>query len=373
MNYERRAEDASIVNEPNVASKMEEEATSRRDSVDDVSKSETAASGTRVMSDTDADNTPIRKLQRKPHVNRQRRHPVTTPASESDRSENKCERNVDDDFDDDDDAEGGSRGSSRDAIEAESTKGPSTERIFLTKEKVSSALESEKSKLDRVPTKEGAKEDAQRAGEPSADGGFGTQRRRAKDSLRSFFERKIDLMERIMEDRVERFSGKFWEENTERHSWLQPIDTWIAEHRKPTSSYPIATHCQRYDDRQDVASRPAYNCETIDEEPEERTTEHPRGEEAGGSSRSTNQLDLANLIAQSKKQKIVPTLRVEYREDDVSIDVSPNESAGGIGEAKEAKRHNSDLLDKLKDNVKEKMEDIHRVVGPLFFHRVYHS
>lgn len=379
------ASEPRISNEPYVAFEME--ATLRKDdvgSVDDVSKIETAPE-TRVMSDPDV-NTPIRKLQRKPHVNRQKRHPVMILASKRDTSENKFEQNIDEtksDSDEDvqnEDSRGSSFAANRnsptieDAIKepakTESSEGPFTEKVSLTKEQVSSTLESETSKLDQESVKEGASKT--RAEEPCADGGSRTQKRKAKDSLKNFIERKIDFVERIVEDRVERFSGKIWEENLERHPWLQPIDTWIADHRKPSSSYTFVTHCQRDDDQRDVASK-STNCETIKEAEEPRvddkTTEHPREPRGTDSSRS-NRLDLASLIAQSKKQKALPTFRVEYREEDVWIDVS-NKSTD-VGDAKEAKRYNNDLLDKLKDNVKEKMEDIHRVVVQAILLHLFH-
>lgn len=348
--------------EPNIVPEMD--ATSRKDSVDDASKIETA-SATRVMSDVD---TPIRKLQRKPHVNRQRRHPVTTSASKYDTSGKKLEQNVDEtESDSDGDSEGLSIAVNSSAIEqaveeatkTETTKpteegSSSAEGVSLIKEKVSSTLESEKPKLDRASAKDGRwkEEELPRI-----------SKKKAKDSLKSFIERKIGLMERIVEDRVERISNRIREENVERHPWLQPIDTWITDHRKPTSSYTLVTPHSQEDDERDVASKSTYNCETIeeDEEPraDDKTAEHPRPPRGTSSPRS-NRVELANLIAQSKKQKVVPTLRVEYREENVSINVS-NDSTG-VGEARETKRHNNDLLDKLKDNVKEKMEDIHRVV-----------
>ncbi|XP_032671978.1 multiple C2 and transmembrane domain-containing protein isoform X2 [Odontomachus brunneus] len=343
--------------EPNIVPEMD--ATPSRNLVDDISKFETA-SATRVMSNVD---TPIRKLQRKPHVNRQRRYPVTTAASKHDTSIKKLEQNVDEtESDSDGDSEGLSVAVNSPAIEQaieeatkiETTKtteeGPSsTEGVSLTKEKTSSTL-SEKPKLDRVSTKDGRwkEEELSRM-----------QKKKTKDSLKDFIERKIELMERIVEDRVERISSKIREENMERHPWLQPIDTWISDHRKPTTSYTLVTH--QGDDEQDIASKSTYNCETIEENEEPRadgkTAEHPQPSRGTSSSRS-NRLELASLIAQSKKQKVVPTLRVEYRDEDVTIDVS-NDSTG-VAEARETKRHNNDLLDKLKDNVKEKMEDIHR-------------
>ncbi|XP_014486468.1 PREDICTED: multiple C2 and transmembrane domain-containing protein 1 isoform X3 [Dinoponera quadriceps] len=337
------ASEPRTAREPDNASDMDA-ALRKEDPVDDVSKIE-------VTSDTGVD-TPTRKLLRKPHVNRQRRHPVTTPASDA--SKKRFARNVDETDSDSDEKIRNEEDSEEPSFTAKNTMEKSAKTgttegpVSATREKGTS--ESEKSKLDRASFKEGPS----RAEEPPVDGGFRMQKRKAKDSLKGFFERKIELMEKIVEDRVERFSGKVWEENVERHPWLQPIDTWITDHRKPTSSYTLATHCQR-DDELDVASKTVHNCETIEEEEEPRvdTTEHP-GEPRGTG--SPNRFDLASSIAQSKKQKVVPTFRVEYREEDVSIDVSNDPTE----ETKEAKRHNSDLLDKLKGNVKEKMEDIHR-------------
>ncbi|XP_025152507.1 multiple C2 and transmembrane domain-containing protein isoform X5 [Harpegnathos saltator] len=351
-----------IANEPDITSGMDN--ATQKDSVDKVSKNE-IASETRVIPDIDVD-TPIRKLQRKPHVNKQRRHHVTIPAIERDMSEKKFEQNVgetESDSNKDIRGEEDSKESTRVAVtrkpsaienaieeptKDEMTEGTSAERDLITKRMISSIPEGERSKLDQASAKERISKTREQ--ESSADKESRMQKRKVKDSLKGFIERKIELMEKIVEDRVERFSGKIWEENVERHPWLQPIDTWITDHRKPASSYTLATYDQRNDDQDIVLKPTAYKCETIkeDEEPliDSKTTEHPRG------LRGT---DFETLIAQSKK-KILPTFRVEYREEEVSIDVS-NEPTG---EAKETKRHNSDLLDKIKDNVKEKMEGIHK-------------
>lgn len=340
--------------EPNITAEMD--AASSKDLVDDVSKIETV-SETQIMSNVDK---PIKKLQRKPHVNRHRRNHITTWASKYDTSRKKFKRIVDEtesDSDDDtrnkEDSEGLNSSATKEAIEEpitiETTKEPSTERVSVTMEKVSSTLEGERLKLNQLSAKEGA----------HVEESFKTEKRKTKESLKDFIERKIGMMERIVENRVERLSGKTWEENVEKHPWLQPIDTWIAD-RKPNSSYSMTMNYQR-DDDPNVASKSTYKCETIkeDEEPqvEGKTSEHSWASRETGS----NGFELANSITQLKKQNVVPTFHVEYQDDEVSIDVS-NDSTGVGAEAREVKRYNNDLLDKLKDNVKEKMEDIHRVI-----------
>lgn len=236
--------------------------------------------------------------------------------------------------------------------------------ISETKEASSNAVENEKSKLERASAMIGAWK--ARVTEGSIDRRSGIKKKKAK--LKSTMGRKMESIERILEDHVERI----WEENVEKHSWLQPIDTWIGDHCKPSTSYSV-TYCQR-DVNQDVLPKPAYNFKptmtieepkieskpmenrlatTIDEPKIEiKVIEHLRKlrNHRAGSPKS-NRFESTNLTEQLKKQETVPSHETGEENPNVLIDA-------GVLEVKEVKRH--DLLDKLKDNVKEKMEDIHR-------------
>lgn len=241
--------------------------------------------------------------------------------------------------------------------------------ISETKEARSSTVENEKSKLERASAMIGAWKT--RMAEASVERRSGIKKKKAKlRNTKRKMERKMESIEKILEDHVERI----WEENVEKHSWLQPIDTWIGDHCKPSSSCTV-TYCQR-DVNQDVVPEPAYNFTPtmtaeepkIESEPMEnqraamidepkieikvvKHLQRLRNHRAG--SPKSNQFESANLAEQLKKQEIVPSH--ETGEENPNVLIDP-----GILKVKEVKRH--DLLDKLKDNVKEKMEDIHRVV-----------
>lgn len=224
--------------------------------------------------------------------------------------------------------------------------------IAETKEAGSNTVEIEKSKLERASAMIGAWK--VRMAEASIERRSGIKRKKAK--LRSTVERKMESMERTLEDHVERI----WEENVEKHSWLQPIDTWIVDHCKPSSSYAV-TYCQRdaNEVEPDVVPEPVCDFKptmTADEEPkiERRVIEHLRKLRNRAGSPKSDRIESANLTAQLKKQEAIPS-HEETGEENPNVLIDP-----GVLEIKEVKRH--DLLDKLKDNVKEKMEDIHRVV-----------
>ncbi|CAL1686037.1 unnamed protein product [Lasius platythorax] len=250
---------------------------------------------------------------------------------------------------------------------------PATEESFAktiaeTKETGSNTVEIEKSKLERASAMLGAWKT--RMAEASIERRSGIKRKKAK--LRSTVERKMESIERTLEDHVERI----WEENVEKHSWLQPIDTWIVDHRKPSSSYAV-TYCQgdANEVEPDVVPEPVCDFKptmTADEEPkiesgsmenrrattideskiERRVIEHLRKLRNRAGSPKSDRIESANLTAQLKKQEAIPS-HEETGEENPNVLIDP-----GVLEIKEVKRH--DLLDKLKDNVKEKMEDIHR-------------
>lgn len=250
--------------------------------------------------------------------------------------------------------------------QASATEGLLLKTVFETKEAASSTVESEKSKLERASAM--IEVWKTRVAEASIE--RGSKMKKKKGKLKSSVERKMESIEKIVEDHVE----KIWEENVEKYPWLQPIDTWIVDHRKPSSSYTL-THCQG-DVNEEVVPEPTYDFKftsatTADEEPkiesgplenrratiepkiERRVIEHLRRLRNRTGSPKSNRFEPANLTVQLNKQEIIPT-HEENGEENPNVLIDP-----GVLEVKEVKRY--DLLDKLKDNVKEKMEDIHRV------------
>lgn len=258
-----------------------------------------------------------------------------------------------------------------------------TEGVFVKTtseitEEGSSAVEIEKSKPEGASATTGGWRTRVAEG-PSSEGLSRIKKRKEKGSLRNSLRRKVDLIERIVEDQMERI----WEENMEKHTWLQPIETWIVDHYKPSSNNAF-TRCQSIDAsnnstevNRDPIPKPTYDFKFTaakgeDEEPkiesrlEDRLTarvDEPRTESKigehwqrlrnrAGSSKS-DRFEPGSSIAQLNKQDIVSP-HVGNGEEGPSV---PNDH--GVLKVKEIKRH--DLLDKLKDNVKEKIEDIHRV------------
>lgn len=250
--------------------------------------------------------------------------------------------------------------------QASTIKGSFAKTISEPKKAESNTIENEKSKLERASAM--IEVWKTRVVEASIEKRSEIKKKKAK--LKSSMERKMESIERALEDHVERTL----EENVEKHSWLQPIETWIADHCKPSSSYTV-THCQ-HDVNEDVVPEPVYDFKftpatTADEEPkiesgllenqamrmdepkiERRMKEHFRRLRNRTGSPKSSRFESANLSTQLKKQEA--PLHAENEEEITNMLINP-----GILEVKEVKRY--DLLDKLKDNVKEKMEDIHRV------------
>jgi len=245
-----------------------------------------------------------------------------------------------------------------------------------TPEDESSATESEKSMLEEASTIIGVEKTRVVEG-LSTENLSGSKKRKVKGSLRSSLGRKVDLIERILENQVERI----WVENVEKHTWLQPIETWIADHRSSSSytlTQPDADASDNLTDvNQDVMPEPTYDFKftpargenkepkiesrlmenrgaiRIDEPKiESKMTGHWRRLRNRASPKS-DRPEPANLSTQLNKQEIVFP-HVENIEENPNILNDP-----GVLEVKEIKRH--DLLDRLKDNVKEKLEDVQRV------------
>lgn len=233
---------------------------------------------------------------------------------------------------------------------------------------LSRAVGDEKFKVDPVPEMINIWR-ARVAEGSSAEDKSRMKKRKAKNFLRSSLERRV---EKVLENHVERI----WEESLEKHPWLQPIDTWIADRRSSSSLM------QQRQQNQDVVApkEPTYDFKYTpatkeNEEPtiESGPMENPaagideskiesrvienlrrlRDQRAAGSSKP-NRFEPANLIAQLKKQDAASS-RADDGMENANVLIDPV-----VLEVKEVKRH--DLLDKLKDNVKDKMEDIYRVV-----------
>lgn len=251
-----------------------------------------------------------------------------------------------------------------------------TEGVFVKTtseitEEGSSADEIEKSKSDGASAMTGAWKTR------AAEGPSRIKKRNEKGSLRNSLKRKVDLIERIVEDQVERI----WEENMEKHTWLQPIETWIVDHYRPASNNTL-THYPSIDAsdnstevNRDLVPKPTYDFKFTaakgeDEEPqiesrlEDRLTarvDEPRPE----SKIIEHWQRLRNRAASSKSDRFEPGNSQLSKQDIVSPRVGNGEESPsvpndpGVLKVKEIKRH--DRLDKLKDNVKEKMEGIHRV------------
>jgi len=231
-----------------------------------------------------------------------------------------------------------------------------------TPEDESSATESEKSMLEEASTIIGVGKTRVVEG-LSTESLSGSKKRKAKGSLRSSLGRKVDLIERILENQVERI----WEENVGKHTWLQPIETWIADHRRPSSSYTLTQADADASDNltdvnQDVMPEPTYDFKFTpargeNEEPkiesrltenrgairidepkiESKMTEHWRRLRNRAASPKSDRSEPTNLNTQLNKQEIVFP-HVENIEENPSI---LNDS--DVLEVKEIKRH--DLLD----------------------------
>lgn len=247
----------------------------------------------------------------------------------------------------------------------------------ITKEG-SSAVEIEKSKFEGASATNLGVWKMRVAEGPSAESLSGIKKRKTKGSLRNSLKRKVDLIERILEDQVERI----WEENVEKHTWLQPIETWIVDRCRP-SNYTL-THCQSIDASNNSTdinegpmSKSTYDFKftqamgeneeskiemilkdrravKVDESKiESKMTEQWRRLRNRAVSPKSDRFETASSITQLNKQDIdSPHVGSEVENPSVLND-------SGVLEVKEIKRH--DLLDKLKDNVKEKIEDIHKV------------
>ncbi|KAG7189851.1 hypothetical protein KM043_017504 [Ampulex compressa] len=198
-----------------------------------------------------------------------------------------------------------------------------------------------------------------------------SKEKRTMGSLKSSLKKNFGSVERMLEDRMERI----WEENVEKHPWLLPIETWIVDRCKSSGAYSLA---QANEDRvlgmetgrksrEEVPKIEAAKGRTLefkftaadgeDEEArvESKMVEHTKeldGEDSARLERSN--LDRTSLVSRLRKAD-----GVSQRQENADNFNGGNEDRG-ILDVKEAKPSSYDLLEKLKDNFRGKMEDIHR-------------
>ncbi|XP_076649756.1 multiple C2 domain and transmembrane region protein isoform X2 [Halictus rubicundus] len=172
-------------------------------------------------------------------------------------------------------------------------------------------------------------------------------------TLKSSLERKMGSVERMLEDHVERII----EENVEKHPWLLPIESWISEHCKHSDSLPklpdrrigppkVAEKTER------SKIEPSYDIKFTAAENEHEEPKIDSRMENLRKGRATSSIkagfDAVHLISKLKRSESAS----QKEENNVA------KENDGVLEMKDARHH--DLFDKLKDNVREKMEDIHR-------------
>lgn len=178
-----------------------------------------------------------------------------------------------------------------------------------------------------------------------------SKEKRTIGSLRSSLERKMGSVERILEDQIE----KIWEEKVEKHPWLLPIESWIVERCRPSGTYSIV-HDRKNSGLKMEEGRLSEKEQHFDfkftapEKKDEEGRIEIKLEHLKRSERSERSgFETANLISRLRKSSSEHS-KVEEQE---------------VLDAKDVKHH--DLFDKLKGNVREKMEDIHRVDWSIFF------
>ncbi|XP_076623680.1 multiple C2 domain and transmembrane region protein isoform X2 [Colletes latitarsis] len=155
--------------------------------------------------------------------------------------------------------------------------------------------------------------------------------KRTIGSLKSSFEKKMGSVERMLEDHMERIL----EENVQKHPWLLPIEAWIVDRCKVSESAKRSSEDSSYDVRFNATEN-----ETEEKRLESRAEILKKPKKDSPKSERTG-FDAGQLISRLRKNEEANVAKVD-----------------GAPEAKDAKHQ--DLFDKLKDNVKEKMEDIHR-------------
>ncbi|XP_076286827.1 multiple C2 domain and transmembrane region protein isoform X2 [Lasioglossum baleicum] len=170
-------------------------------------------------------------------------------------------------------------------------------------------------------------------------------------TLKSSLERKMGSVERMLEDHVERIL----EENVEKHPWLLPIESWIAEHCKHDSLPKLPDRRiagQKVPEKTERSKiEPSYDIKFTAAESEHEEPKIDSRMENLRKGRTTTSVkagfDAVHLISKLKRSE-----SASQKEENNTA------KENGVVEMRDARHH--DLFDKFKDNVREKMEDIHR-------------
>ncbi|XP_066589828.1 multiple C2 and transmembrane domain-containing protein isoform X1 [Prorops nasuta] len=217
--------------------------------------------------------------------------------------------------------------------------------------------------------------------------------RRSVLFIKSSLEKKMqDTLERLVEDRVVR-TEKIWEEMRQKYPWLQPIDAWISEHRR-SSRNDRTVGLRRYSGSDTEIDRCVAREEFVrlsETVPEEEPEVEPSAAAAELLKKLHEQLKLENERGANYDFKYTVRRQVAVDEDDgedeeklesrvlektekmrqarqagvvFNSDGDRNvasrivKNTDDILQVKEVKHH--ELFDKLKDGLKEKMDDIQR-------------
>lgn len=175
---------------------------------------------------------------------------------------------------------------------------------------------------------------------------IGCKEKRRIESLRSSLERKMGSVERMLEDQIE----KIWDEKVEKHPWLLPIDNWIVDRCRSSRRCSSAVQNRGNDDLH-TGEGNSGEKERIEESFDSKFI-------ASGDGEGRVEMKLNEHLKKPERSRFESmSLNSRLKRFDQSRE-------GEILEVKDVKHY--DLLDKLRDNVKEKMEDIHRVDSSIF-------
>lgn len=178
---------------------------------------------------------------------------------------------------------------------------------------------------------------------------IGCKEKRRIVSLRSSLERKMGSVERMLEDQIE----KIWDEKVEKHPWLLPIDNWIVDRCRSSRRCSSAVQNRRNDNLHTEEEGNTVEKERVGESFDSKFI-------ASGTGDGEGRVEM-KLIEYSKKPE-------RSRFESTNLNSRLRREGGEALEVKDVKHY--DLLDKLRDNVKEKMEDIHRVDFLIFLKTV---
>lgn len=177
---------------------------------------------------------------------------------------------------------------------------------------------------------------------------IGCKEKRRIESLRSSLERKMGSVERMLEDQIE----KIWDEKVEKHPWLLPIDNWIVDRCRSSRKCSSAVQNRRNDSLHTEEGN-SVEKERIEESFDSKFI-------ASGTGDGEGRVEMKSIEHLKKPER----LKFENMNSNSRLKRLDQSKEGEVLEMKDVKHY--DLFDKLKDNVKEKMEDIHRVDSSIF-------